>query len=63
MLPDNIMNIFGNSEIIHKYNTRSSTRDNCAVQYCRTKSRAMVTSIKTKRIKLWNELGENCKKM
>ena len=38
MLPDNIMNIFGNPEIIRKYiSTRSSSRGNFAVQYCRTK--------------------------
>ena len=55
MLPDNIMNIFGNCEIIHKYNTRSSSRGNFAVQYCRTKSRSMVTSIKG------IKLCKNCK--
>ena len=52
------MSIFGNSEIIHKYNTRSSSRGNFTVQYW-TKSRSMITSIKG--IKLWNEQDENCK--
>lgn len=57
ILPDNVQNLFKESQSAHKYNTRSSANGNFDVQYCRTKLRSMAISIKG--VKLWNELAIN----
>ena len=36
---------------VHKYNTRSCTKDNFEVKYCRTKMAISINSVK-----LWNDL-------
>ncbi len=53
-LPVNVQKLFVKTNVMHKYNTRSSSRGNLDVKYCRTKTRYMAISVKS--IKLWNNL-------
>ena len=54
MLPVNLQQILKIYIYVHKYNTRSCTKGNFEVKFCRTKTRYMAISIKG--VKLWNDL-------
>ena len=54
MLPVNLQKMLKKSMYVHKYNTRSCTKGNFEVKFCRTKTRSMALSVKG--VKLWNDL-------
>ena len=54
MLPVNLQQILKIYIYVHKYNTRSCTKGNFEVKFCRTKTRSMAISVKG--VKLWNDL-------
>ncbi len=54
VLPVNLQKKIKKSMYVHKYNTRSCTRGNFEVKFCRAKTRSMAISVKG--VKLWNDL-------
>ena len=54
MLPVNLQKMIKKSMYVHKYNTRSCTKGNFEVTFCRTKTRSIAISVKG--VKLWNDL-------
>ena len=55
LLPVNLQKMFKKLMYVHKYNTRSCTKDNYfQVKFCRTKTRSMAISVKG--VKLGNDL-------
>ena len=54
ILPYNIQNMFSPSTSVHSHNTRSSSKGNFSVKFCKTKLRSMSISIIG--VKLWNQL-------
>jgi len=55
MLPVNLQELFIKTRNFHKYNTRSSTKGNFNLKFCRTKTRYMAISVRG--VKMWNDLN------
>jgi hypothetical protein len=54
-LPENIQSLFLKSIDVHTHNTRSSSKGNFNVKFCRTRLKSMSISIVG--VKLWNQLS------
>lgn len=52
LLPENVQSLFLQNDNVHNYNTRSKSKGNFNVKYCRTKLRSLNISVKG--VKLWN---------
>ena len=61
LLPEEIQTLFTNTDSIHKYNTRASSKGNFHTKYCRTKLKSMCISVQG--VKLWNNLDVNIRNL
>ncbi len=57
----NIQMLFNETQSVHNYNTRCSSKGNFDVKFCRTKVKSMTISIIG--VKLWNDLDKHIREV